>query len=74
MDVQGRTISDLFPNPGLVIPAGSTLTGKAERVGDAWEISWTQVSIGGKQVLLSARSAELGVGSLQGRVLVVNVR
>jgi hypothetical protein len=74
MDVQGRTISDLFPNPGLVIPAGSALTGKAERVGDAWEISWTEVSIGGKQVLLSARSTEPGVGSLQGRVLVVNVR
>ena len=74
MDVQGRTISDLFPNPGLVIPAGSTLTGKAERVGDAWEISWAEVSIGGKQVLLSARSTEPGVGSLQGRVLVVNVR
>jgi hypothetical protein len=74
MDVQGRTTSDLFPNSGLVIPAGSALSGKAERVGDGWEISWTEVTIGGKQVLLSARSSEPGVGSLQGRVLVANVR
>jgi len=74
MDVLGRTTSDLFPNSGLVIPAGSALAGKAERVGDAWEISWTEVSIGGKQVLLSARSTEPGAGSLQGRVVVANVR
>jgi len=74
MDVQGRTTSDLFPNPSLVIPAGSALSGTAERVGDAWEIFWTEVSIGGKQVLLSARSTEPGAGSLQGRALVVNVR
>jgi hypothetical protein len=74
MDVQGRTTSALFPNPGLVIPAGSALSGMAERVGDAWEIAWTAVSIGGKQVLLSARSTAPAVGSLRGRLLVVNVR
>jgi hypothetical protein len=74
MNVQGRTKSDLFPNPGLVIPAGSALSGKAERVGDSWEIAWTEVSIRGKQVLLSARSTAPAAGSLQGRVLVVNVR
>ena len=74
MDVQGRTTSDLFPNTGLVIPAGSALSGMAERVGDSWEISWTEVSIRGKQVLLSARSTAPAVGSLRGRLLVVNVR
>jgi hypothetical protein len=74
MDVQGRTTSDLFPNSGLVIPAGSALSGKAERVGDAWEISWTGVSIRGKQVLLSARSTAPAGGPLRGRLLVVNVR
>jgi hypothetical protein len=74
MDVKGRTTSDLFPNSGLVIPAGSAVSGRAERSGDSWSISWTEVSIRGKQVLLSARSTELAVGSLQGRVLVVNVR
>jgi hypothetical protein len=74
MDVHGRTTSDLFPNSGLVIPAGSAISGMAERTGDSWNISWTEVSIRGKQVLLSARSTELAVGSLQGRVLVVNVR
>ena len=74
MDIQGRTKSDLYPNPGLVIPAGSALSGRAERVGDSWEISWTEVSIRGKQIVLSARSTEPAVGSLRGRALVVNVR
>jgi hypothetical protein len=74
MDVKGRTTSDLFPNSGLVIPAGSAISGRAERIGDSWKISWTEVSIRGKQVLLSARSTEPAAGSLPGRVLVVNVR
>jgi len=74
MDVRGRTTSDLFPNSGLVIPAGSAVSGKAERIGSSWKISWTEVAIGGKQVLLSARSTEPAVAPLPGRVLVVNVR
>ena len=74
VDVKGRTTFDLFPNSGLVIPAGSAVTGMAERIGSSWKISWTEVSIGGKQVLLSARSTEPAVAPLQGRVLVVNVR
>jgi hypothetical protein len=74
MDVKGRTTSDLFPNSGLVIPAGSAVSGMAERIGNSWKISWTEVSIGGKQVLLSARSTEPAAGSLQGKVLVLNVR
>lgn len=74
MGVLGRTTSDLFPNAGLVIPAGSAFSGMAERVGDSWKISWTEVSIRGRQILLSARSTEPGVESLLGRLLVVNVR
>jgi hypothetical protein len=74
MDIKGRTTSDLFPNSGLVIPAGSDVAGMAERIGDSWKISWKEVSIRGKQVLLSARSTAPAAGSLQGRVLVVNVR
>ena len=74
MGVLGRTTSDLFPNAGLVIPAGSTFSGMAERVGDSWKISWTEVSIRGRQVLLSARSTEPDVEPLLGRLLVVNVR
>ncbi len=74
MDVRGRTTTDLFPNSGLVIPAGSAISGMAERVGDSWMISWTEVSIRGKQVLLSARNTEPAEKVLQGRNLVVNVR
>jgi hypothetical protein len=74
MGVKGRTTSDLFPNSALVIPAGSAVSGMAERTGDSWRISWSEVSIGGKPVLLSARSTEPATGPLLGRVLVVNVR
>jgi hypothetical protein len=74
MNVRGRTTSDLYPNLGLVIPAGSALAGMAERIGNSWKISWTEVSIRGKQVLLSALSTEPAGGPLQGRTLVVNVR
>jgi hypothetical protein len=74
MGVSGRTTTDLFPNSGLVIPAGSAISGMAERVGDSWAISWTDVSIRGKQVLLSARNTEPAARTLQGRTLVVNVR
>jgi len=74
MDVRGRTTTDLFPNSGLVIPAGSAISGMAERVGDSWKISWTEVSIRGKQVLLSARNTEPAERALEGRTVVVNVR
>ena len=74
MEVRGRTTADLFPNSGLVIPAGSAISGMAERVGDSWMISWTEVSIRGTQVLLSARNTEPAARTLQGRTLVVNVR
>jgi len=74
MDVTGRTTSDLFPNPGLVIPAGSAVAGSAERLGDSWKISWREVSIQGRPVVLSARNTEPARASLEGRVLVVNVR
>jgi hypothetical protein len=74
MDVKGQTTSDLFPNSGLVIPAGSAVSGMAQRTGDSWKISWMEVSIRGKQVLLSAQSTEPAAGSLLGRVLVVSVR
>ena len=74
MEVKGRTTSDLFPNPALVIPAGSAISGIAERTGDSWKISWREVSIGGKLTLLSARNTEPAAGPLLGRVLVVNVR
>ena len=74
MDVKGRTTSDLFPNSALVIPAGSAISGMAERAGNSWKISWTEVSIGGKSVLLSARSKAPAARSLLGTLLVVNVR
>ncbi len=74
LEVMGRTTADLFPNPSLVIPAGSLVSGKAERSGDSWKISWTEVSIGGKQVLLSALNTEPVAAPLRGKVLMVNVR
>jgi hypothetical protein len=74
MDIQGRTTSDLFPNPGLVIPAGSAVSGSAERLGDSWRISWREVSIHGRRVVLSARNTAPAAASLEGRVMVIKVR
>lgn len=74
MDLKARTTADLFPSPALVIPAGSSVSGQAERVGDSWKISWTQVSIRGRQVLLSAHNSEPARELQPGRLLVLNVR
>ena len=74
LHVVGRTTSDIFPSPSVVVPAGSAIEGTAQRVGEAWKIYWNEVSIRGARALLSARSQERAGGSLQGRVLVVNVR
>ncbi len=61
MDVTGRTTADLFPNSALVIPAGSAISGKAERTGDSWKISWTEVSIRGKGRRLFVPSRPYGL-------------
>lgn len=74
MDIEGRVTSDLFPNHGVVIPAGSAIYGAAEREGNTWHIHWTEISTRGGRAPISALSEESADGSLRGRVLVVTVR
>lgn len=72
--VLGRITADIFPNAGVVIPAGSAIEGTATRVGESWKIHWDEVDLRGIRVPISATSEAPASGSLAGRALVVNVR
>jgi hypothetical protein len=72
--IVGRTTGDIFPSASVVIPAGSPVEGTAQRVAGTWKIHWTELSIRGTSVPLSASSEEPAGGSLRGRMLVINVR
>jgi hypothetical protein len=74
MDIQGHVASDLFPNAGSFIPAGSRIRGAAERVGGKWRIQWTEMEVRGTRVELSASSEEPAEGSLRGTVVIASVR
>jgi hypothetical protein len=72
--VLARTATTLYPNPGLVIPAGSTVEGSAQLVSGVWRIHWTDLVIRGTRVEISATSEEPRDTALRGRMLVVSVR
>jgi hypothetical protein len=74
LDLQGHVASDLFPDAGSVIPAGSRIRGEAERVSGTWKIRWTEMEIRGTRVELSAGSEEPAEGSLRGSVVIATVR
>ncbi len=74
LQVVGRTTSELYPNPGVVIPADSRLEGSARLVSGTWRINWTEVSIRSARVAIHAESEEPAGGPLRGRMLVVNMR
>jgi hypothetical protein len=72
--VLARTATALYPNPGLVIPAGSQVEGTAQLVSGVWRIHWTDLVIRGTRVEISAISQEPRDTALRGRMLVVSVR
>jgi hypothetical protein len=72
MHVMGRTTSDLFPNTKTVIPAGSFVEGNAQRWQGVWKIYWTQMSVPGASIAISATSEEFSQG-LRGRSMLVRV-
>lgn len=51
-----RTVADVYPNPGLVIPAGSVVRGYREVVSGKDEIRWRQIEIRGRRLNISATS------------------
>ncbi|MGH9430579.1 MAG: hypothetical protein ACRD3T_03470 [Terriglobia bacterium] len=53
--LQGRSTSDVFPNQHVVVPAGSAVTGYAERLTGRYTLHWTAVEIRGTVVKISAR-------------------
>jgi hypothetical protein len=72
--LEGHTIMDLFPGPGVVIPAGSPVEGLAEKVGQHWEIFWNDVSIRGVSVRINAGSKQPTGVNLRGRSMIARVR
>ena len=73
MRVVGRTTAALFPNSKTAIPAGSTVEGSAQRWQGVWKVYWTQLSVHGVNVSISANSEESGEG-LRGRSMMVKVK
>lgn len=74
LQVFGQTVSDVFPGPGVVIPAGSAIEGTARRVGGKWLIRWSDLKVGETHIQIAATSEEMTEGSLRGRTLVVKVK
>ncbi len=54
--VEARTVGVAFPNPDLVIPAGSSLAGEACRLKHGWRIRWTSLDIRGEKAKFAAVS------------------
>jgi hypothetical protein len=74
LHVIGRTTSDIFPSPSVVVPAGSPIEGAAQRVGDIWAIHWNEVTIRTMRVPIAATSQESAGGSLRGKPVLAKVR
>jgi hypothetical protein len=72
MHVMGRTTADLFPNSKTVIPAGSYVEGNAQRWQGVWKIYWSQLSVRGATIAISATSEEFSEG-LRGRSMMLRV-
>jgi hypothetical protein len=72
--VSARTTAAIYPTRAVIVPAGSLVKGSARLVSKKWKIHWSQLSIQGKRVEISASSEEPAGETLQGRLLVVNVR
>lgn len=72
--VLGRTTAALYPNSSTVVPAGSPIEGTAQLTAGKWRIHWTEVSVRGMRVAISASSEEPAGEPLRGRVLIAEVK
>lgn len=71
--IYGKTVADLFPNPRLVIPAGTEVEGNATLASSTWTIHWDELNVRGMRAQISAINQE-AEGSLRGRSLILRVR
>ncbi len=71
--VFGKTITALFPDKSLVIPAGTEVEGEAVLQSAMWTIRWDELNVRGVHAAVSATSEE-AEGSLRGRDVVLQVR
>ena len=74
LSVLGRTTADVYPSRTVVVPAGSEVEGRAERVAGTWRILWTGVSIRGARVAIAGASSEPAAEHLGGKMVVIRVR
>ncbi len=74
LHVQGRTAFAVYPNAAVVIPAGSIVEGTAQLDSGLLRIHWTELSVRGTRVAISATSEEPRGEALHGKTLVVKVR
>lgn len=72
--VSARSTAAVYPSSRVVVPAGSLFEGSARLVSGKWKIRWSEVSIRGARAEIKASSEEPAGETLQGRVLMVNVR
>ena len=72
--VEAQTAVDLYPNRNVVIPVGSVVDGWGTEVSGRWMIHWTDVSIGNRQVRITATSQAAVGGSLQGERFIAVTR
>ncbi len=71
--IYGKTTAQLFPNPTLVIPAGTEVEGEAVSGGGGWTIHWDEVNVRGVHAGISATNNE-PAGNLSGRHVTLSVR
>ena len=72
--VSARTTATVYPSPYAVVPAGSLMQGTARLTARRWKIHWSEISIRGKRFDISAGNDVPAGESLDGRMLVLNLR
>ena len=72
--VSALTTATVYPGRSAIVPAGSLVEGTARLSAGRWKIHWSEVSIRGKRISISAANEASAGRSLNGRVLVLNLR
>ena len=72
--LHGETTADSFPNPRVVIPAGSAVEGTAELRSGEWRIHWREISLRGVRIALNALNEEPAKIRLAGREMLLVLR
>ena len=72
--VSALTTATVYPGSSAIVPAGSPVEGTARMAAGRWKILWSDVSVRGKRIGISAGNDLPAGGPLDGRMVVFNVR